>query len=109
MLSLAQNSLMLERQWKDMSLYLKGVKLLWTRRKQAIFPIVRKALNGLFGTVPEDDMRTIRRKLGNVERDQQVLTQVTKESLSIFNITRLELVENRGSINCKPLRKKYLM
>lgn len=90
---------MLERQWKDMSLYLKEVKLLQTRQKQAVLPIVGKALNVFFGTMSEDNMRTIRSKLGNVERDQQVLTQVTKESVSILNVTRLELAENRGSIN----------
>lgn len=75
---------------KDMSLYLKGVMLLQTRWKLAVLPIVGKTLNVLFGTVSEDDMRTIRRKLRNVERGQQV-TQVTKESVSILSITRLKL------------------
>lgn len=73
-----------------MSLYLKGVMLLQTRWKLAVLPIVGKTLNVLFGTVSEDDMRTIRRKLRNVERGQQV-TQVTKESVSILSITRLKL------------------
>lgn len=47
MYPLAQESLILDRQWKDMSLYLKWVQLLQTRKK-TILPIVGKALSVLF-------------------------------------------------------------
>lgn len=53
----------------------------------------------LFRTVTEEDVKVIRRKLGEVEKDQRVLAQMARESVSILNVTRLELAKNRASIN----------
>lgn len=53
----------------------------------------------LFRTVTEEDVKVIRRKLGEVEKDQRVLAQMARESVSILNVTRLELEKNRASIN----------
>lgn len=86
-------------QWKGMKDYLKGVELLQTRKKRAVLPIIGKALGVLFGTVTDDDIESIRKRLGGVEKDQKVLAQAAKESVSILNVTRLELTENRVSIN----------
>lgn len=47
----------------------------------------------------EEDVKVIRRKLGEVEKDQRVLAQMARESVSILNVTRLELEKNRASIN----------
>ena len=46
-----------------MSNYLRGIKLLRIRQKRAVLPIIGKALGVLFGTVSEDEMRLIKRKL----------------------------------------------
>lgn len=97
--SLTQESLILERQWKEMSDYLKGIKLLRTRQKRAVLPIIGKALGVLFGTVSEDEIRLIKRKLTQVEQRQQSTAQVVKESVSILNVTRLEVAINREIIN----------
>ena len=58
-----------------------------------------KTLSVLFGIVSEEDVKTIRRKLLDVERNQKTLAQVDQESVSILNVTRIELAKNRVNIN----------
>ena len=96
---LEQETSIIAYQWKKMHNYLRGIELLQTRPKRAVLPIVGKALSVLFGTVSESDMKTIRRKLKDVEEGQKVLAQVAKESVSILNVTRVELAKNRGTID----------
>lgn len=64
-----------------------------------MLPIIGKALGVLFGTVSEDEIRLIKRKLTQVEQRQQSMAQVVKESVLILNVTRLEVAKNRESIN----------
>ena len=97
--SLEQESRVMESQWKEMNLYLRGIGSLQSRPRRAVIPIVGKALSVLFGTVSEEDVRVIRRKLTDVERNQKTIAQVARESLSILNITRVELSKNRVSID----------
>ena len=49
--------------------------------------------------VSKENLKTIRKKLKNVGKDQKILTKVAKESVSIPNVMRLEIVKNRASIN----------
>lgn len=76
--SLGSEATMIEAQWKDMKNYLKEIELLQAREKRSVVPIVGKALNVLFGTVTEDDVKFVRRKLGEVEISQRTLAQVAK-------------------------------
>lgn len=46
--------------WKDMKTYLEGFGLLLSRRKQAVIPIVGKALSVLFGPVTDAVIKIIR-------------------------------------------------
>ena len=82
-----------------MNYYLRGIKLLKTRQRRSVLPIIGKALGVLFGMVSEDEVRLIKKKLTQVEQKQQSIAQVVKESISILNVTRLELAENRKSVN----------
>ena len=68
-----ETSMIQAYQWKEMNCYLNGVELLQTRQKRVVVLIVRKALSVLSGTVSEDNIKTIRRKLKNVEEGQKVL------------------------------------
>lgn len=61
-----------------------------------VFLIVGKALSVLFGTVTNDDIESMRKKLGEVEKNNKVLAQVVRESVSILNVTRLELTKNKA-------------
>ena len=97
--SLEQESRVMESQWKEMNLYVRGIGLLQSRPRRAVIPIVGKALSVLFGTMSEEDVKVIWRKLSDVERNQKTIAQSARESLSISNITRVELSKNRVSIN----------
>lgn len=75
-----------------------GVGLLQTKQKRAVVPTVGKALRALFGTVCEDDVKIIRTKWKEVEKNQRVLAHVARQSVSILNVTRLEVAKTRGNI-----------
>ena len=47
----------------------------------------------------EEDVKIIKRKLSDVERNQKTMAQVVRESLSILNVTRIELAKNQVNIN----------
>ena len=99
MYSLRQEIQALEDQWKGMGNYLGELKLLQPRKRRAVLPIVSKALNVLFGTVSETELRAIKQKLIAVEEGERVLVQEAKSSLSILNVTRVDLTKNRQAIN----------
>ena len=79
--------------------FLEGVKLLQNRERKTVLPIMGKELNVLFGTVSEEESDVVRSKLSTFEKDQLALVQVEKDSISILNITRVELAGNHRSIN----------
>lgn len=80
-----------EKLFKRMS-----VELLQIKQKRAVVPTVGKALRVLFGTVWED-VKIIRRKMKEVEKNQRVLAHVARQSESILNVTKLEVAKTRGN------------
>lgn len=46
----------------------------------------------------EYDVKVIRTKMVELEKNQRILAQVAKEILSILNMTQLEMSSNRASI-----------
>ena len=56
-------------------------------------------LSYLFGTATKSDVRVIRKGLEVLSTNQESLIHVIEDSLSIINITRIELTENRHVIN----------
>lgn len=64
---------MIGSQMREMSGYLRGIELLKAQGKRAVIPIVGKALSVLFWTVTVEDMKLIKRKLTDVERDRDRL------------------------------------
>ena len=56
-------------------------------------------LNVLFGTVSETELRAIKQKLIAIEEGERVLVQEAKSSLSVLNVTRVDLTKNRQAIN----------
>ena len=79
--------------------FLECVKLLQNRERGTVLPIMGKTLNVLFGTVSEKKLDVIRSKLSDFEKDQLVFIQVEKDTISILNISMVELAGNRCSIN----------
>ena len=79
--------------------YLHGFTLLQNREKRSVLPIMGKALNVLFGTITEKELDVLERRLKASEKGQLELAQVEKDSMTILNITRVELADNRRNIN----------
>ena len=68
------------------------------RSKRAVIPIVGKALHFLFGTLTSNDLKVIASNLEILMNNQDKTIHSVKESLSILNITRIEVRENREAI-----------
>ena len=99
MYSLRQEVITLEMHWSSMGDYLEGLKLLEFRKRRSVLPIVGKALNVLFGTITNVDLETIRRKLVAIGDSQRTLARQARSSLSILNVTRIDLTKNRQTIS----------
>ena len=72
---------------------------LHTSTSRSLVSFIGQAFSFLFGTVSEEDLGAIRRNL-HVLRDNQVgLAHVVQESLSLINVSRTRLAENRQKLN----------
>lgn len=69
------------------------------RRRRSLLTIIGKAFNFLLGTVSESDLQGIRNNINNLANNQQKITHVVKESLTLINSTRIAVQENRQQIN----------
>lgn len=69
-----------------------------SRVKRALVPIVGKALSFLFGTVSKSDLRKISRNINVLADNQETIIHVLNDSLSILNVTRVQVQENRHAI-----------
>ena len=77
---------------------------LHTRTRRSLIRFVGQAFSFLFGTVSEGDMGAIRRNL-HVLRDNQVgLAHVVQESLSLINVSRTRIAENRQNFHSHPIK-----
>ena len=69
------------------------------RIKRSIMPFVGRLTSILFGTVSEDELESVNRNLKRLSNNQETLTHVLNESLSLMNISRNEIRENREKLN----------
>lgn len=69
------------------------------RRRRSLLPIIGKAFSFLFRTVSESDLQGITKNINNLANNQQKITHVVKESLTLINSTRIAVLENRKQIN----------
>ena len=69
------------------------------RSPRSLLPFIGKGLSYLFGTASESDLKTIRTSIDNLANNQKEITHVVDENISIINVTRIELKENRKTIN----------
>ena len=70
-----------------------------SRHTWSVLPIVGKALSFLFGTTSEEDLNSIKRSVQNLSQDQKQITHVLEENISILNVTRIQVAENRKALN----------
>ena len=69
------------------------------RERRSVIPIVGDMLSFLFGTTSESDLEDIRGNINRLDQNQNTIKHVMEQSLSILNISRTEIGENRGRIN----------
>ncbi|MCG8033766.1 MAG: envelope fusion protein [Candidatus Thiodiazotropha taylori] len=70
-----------------------------TRAKRGIFNFVGDIMGSLFGVLTSTDIEKIQRNIKVLARNQMDLAHAFQESISVFNVTRLEVKENRQKIN----------
>ena len=66
-----------------------------TKMKKLLIPIIGKGLSYLFGTATESDLNTIHSSVHRKAKSQEELAHVLDENISVINITRIEMSENR--------------
>ena len=72
---------------------------LHTRTRRSLVPFIGQAFSFLFGTVSEGDLGAIRQNLHILRNNQVELAHVVQESLSLINISRACIAEDRQTLN----------
>ncbi|MEW8544194.1 MAG: envelope fusion protein [Candidatus Thiodiazotropha sp.] len=77
----------------------QDISYLSRRARRGVFNWVGDAMSWLFGTLSSEDLSGIRTSIGTLASNQQEISHVLERSLSILNMTRVQVRENRQSIN----------
>ena len=73
----------------------KKVHVIYTKMKSSLIPIIGKSLSYLFGT----DFNTLHSSVSRLAKSQKEIAHVVDENISVINITRVEMSENRQALN----------
>ena len=68
------------------------------RNKRAVFDFVGDALSFLFGSATNAQIENIRGHVKVLAKNQKLISHIVKESLTILNITRTQVIKNKQSI-----------
>ena len=71
---------------------------LGSREKRSLLPFVGQAFSFLFGTISEADIENVRRGLADLYSNQQDIVHILEEQMSILNVSRVQIAENRQAI-----------
>ena len=66
--------------------------------KRSLIPIIGQLMSTLFGTVSENDLENINRNIKALAVNQKQVIHDLDVSLSVLNLTRMQVAENRRSI-----------
>ena len=69
-----------------------------SREKRSLLPFIGDALHYLFGTTSSKEVNKIENRLNDVELKQKEIVHVLEENLSIIDVSRAEIAENRHSL-----------
>ena len=70
-----------------------------TRIQRSLIPIIGKGLSFLFGTATESDLKVIHNNINKLAKNQEEMAHVIDENISVINITRVEMSQNRQTLN----------
>ena len=68
------------------------------RVQRSLIPIIGQLMSTLFGTVSEKDLENINRNIKSLASNQNRIIHDLDMSLSVLNLTRMQVTENRRSI-----------
>ena len=66
--------------------------------KRSILPIVGQALSALFGVVSENDLENVNRNIKHLALNQKQIVHDLHVGLSVLNLTRTQVSENRRAL-----------
>ena len=89
----------LQDNWGNVIKSFIDVRTIKSRSKRALFSIIGKALHFLFGTLTSADVKKIHHNINILAQNQIEMSHVVEESLSIVNTSKVQISENRQSIN----------
>ena len=70
-----------------------------TGKRRALLPFIGSALKFLFGTASQSDVDELKHNVVQLRNNQKTIIHVVEHSISILNMTRHEVSENRIAIN----------
>ena len=68
------------------------------RDQRSLIPIIGQLMSTLYGTVSEKDLENINRNIKSLASNQNQIIHDLDMSLSVLNLTRMQVTENRRSI-----------
>ena len=67
------------------------------RNKRSVLPIIGQLMSTLFGTVSEPDLENANRNINILARNQKRVIHDLNACMSVLNLTRVQVIENRRS------------
>ena len=72
--------------------------LSYSKNERLLIPIIGQLMSTLFGTVSENNIENFNRNINSLANNQKQIIHDLDVSLSILNLTRMQVAENRRSI-----------
>ncbi|XP_053400522.1 uncharacterized protein LOC123555201 [Mercenaria mercenaria] len=69
------------------------------RNKRSLLPFIGSLFHGLFGVSTDDQINAVRRNVAKLAGTQETILHVLDESLTVLNVTKQGVSENRETIN----------
>jgi hypothetical protein len=78
---------------------LQDFETLQVRDKRSLLPFIGSAASFLFGLASEEDLESIRSGVRNLAKNQAGISHVLETSLTLLNVSRVQISENRQTLN----------
>ena len=89
---------LLNDQYTQVENYLE-LHAIYTKMKRSLIPIIGKCHRYLSRTATESDLNTVHSSVRRFAKSQEDKAHVVDENISVINITRVEMSENRQALN----------
>ena len=73
-------------------------RALGSRSRRSLIPAIGRVMSFLFGTLDENDIKDVRRGINDLSKNQQSIIHVLEEQMTILNVSRVQISENRKEI-----------